>query len=245
MLFYKKTRCTFALNPSVMKNYYHILRVPIQADDSQIRRAYRDLSKKYHPDCNGGSRYCEERFKEINEAYQVLKNPLLREQLRRAMDPRPYQASANGKWAPPDYTQAYKKPRQAQCKPKRPQQGYRPPQNVRLDMNGLFWSGVLFLIFLMPFMMARRPAEAPVGTAAYASFAAYDDASNDRYDYDFKAELDRRYRRDVQYLNEIQRIDPGFHGLDLDTGRYRLHGRTITLSWEILQLIREKHWKMQ
>lgn len=54
------------------KDYYKILGVDRKASDEDIRKAYRDLAKQYHPDRNPNDKQAEERFKEINEAYQVL-----------------------------------------------------------------------------------------------------------------------------------------------------------------------------
>jgi curved DNA-binding protein len=57
------------------KDYYKILGVERKASDDDIRKAYRDLAKKYHPDRNPGDKQAEDRFKDINEAYQVLSDP--------------------------------------------------------------------------------------------------------------------------------------------------------------------------
>lgn len=54
------------------KNYYEVLGVSENATDDQIRKAFRRLAKKYHPDVNPGDRAAESRFKEINEANEVL-----------------------------------------------------------------------------------------------------------------------------------------------------------------------------
>ena len=59
------------------KDYYKVLGVPQSATENEIRRAYRKLAKKHHPDANPGS---EERFKEISAAYDVLSDPATRKE---------------------------------------------------------------------------------------------------------------------------------------------------------------------
>jgi len=54
------------------KDYYEILGVPPNADKKAIQQTYRQLARKYHPDVNPGNKEAEEKFKTINEAYQVL-----------------------------------------------------------------------------------------------------------------------------------------------------------------------------
>ncbi len=54
------------------KDYYQILGVDRKASEDEIKRAYRKLALKYHPDRNPGDKEAEEKFKEVNEAYQVL-----------------------------------------------------------------------------------------------------------------------------------------------------------------------------
>lgn len=61
------------------KDYYKILGVERGAEAAEIKRAYRQLALKYHPDKNPGDDEAEERFKEINEAYEVLGDPGKRE----------------------------------------------------------------------------------------------------------------------------------------------------------------------
>jgi len=58
-----------------MKDYYQILGVDRNATEEEIKRAYRKLALKYHPDRNPGDKSCEEKFKEINEAYACLSDP--------------------------------------------------------------------------------------------------------------------------------------------------------------------------
>jgi curved DNA-binding protein len=57
------------------KDYYKILGVDRSASDKDIKKAYRQLALKYHPDKNPGDKQAEELFKEINEAYEVLGDP--------------------------------------------------------------------------------------------------------------------------------------------------------------------------
>ena len=54
------------------RDYYEVLGVGKDADDSAIKKAYRSLAKKYHPDMNPGDKEAEAKFKEVNEAYDVL-----------------------------------------------------------------------------------------------------------------------------------------------------------------------------
>jgi curved DNA-binding protein len=57
------------------KDYYKTLGVSRDADEKEIHRAFRRLARKHHPDVNPGDPEAEERFKEINEAYEVLSDP--------------------------------------------------------------------------------------------------------------------------------------------------------------------------
>lgn len=65
------------------KDYYEILGVKKTATDPELKKAYRDLAKKYHPDKNKGNKEAENRFKEISEAYAVLSDKDKREQYDR------------------------------------------------------------------------------------------------------------------------------------------------------------------
>ena len=54
------------------RDYYEVLGINRSADENEIKRAYRKLAKKYHPDMNPGDKQAEQKFKEITEAYNVL-----------------------------------------------------------------------------------------------------------------------------------------------------------------------------
>jgi curved DNA-binding protein len=65
--------------PAEFKDYYRILGVPPKATDEEIKKAFRRLAVKYHPDVAKDKKTAEEKFKEINEANEVLSNPVSRE----------------------------------------------------------------------------------------------------------------------------------------------------------------------
>src|SRR5260370_5139510 len=54
------------------RDYYEVLGVPRTASEDDIRKEYRKLARKHHPDVNPGDKSAESKFKEINEAYEVL-----------------------------------------------------------------------------------------------------------------------------------------------------------------------------
>lgn len=61
-----------------MENYYNVLGVSQTATEEELKSAYRKLAKRYHPDSHPNDAECEIRFREINEAYNVLGDPLKR-----------------------------------------------------------------------------------------------------------------------------------------------------------------------
>ena len=54
------------------RDYYEVLSLQKGASDDDIKKAFRQMAKKYHPDLNPGDKEAEARFKEVNEAYEVL-----------------------------------------------------------------------------------------------------------------------------------------------------------------------------
>ena len=62
------------------RDYYEVLGVSKDADDAALKKAYRTLAKKYHPDANPGDKEAEKKFKEASEAYAVLSDPEKRRQ---------------------------------------------------------------------------------------------------------------------------------------------------------------------
>ena len=57
------------------RDYYEVLGISKSADEAAIKKAYRKLAKKYHPDTNAGDTQAEQKFKEITEAYTILSDP--------------------------------------------------------------------------------------------------------------------------------------------------------------------------
>ncbi len=62
------------------RDYYEILGVGRDADDKQLKKAFRKFARKYHPDLNPNDKAAEQRFKEVNEAYEILSDPAKRKQ---------------------------------------------------------------------------------------------------------------------------------------------------------------------
>src|SRR5882762_3477107 len=61
--------------PVQFRDYYETLGVPKTASEDEIRSAFRKLARKYHPDTAQDKKSAEEKFKEINEAFEVLSDP--------------------------------------------------------------------------------------------------------------------------------------------------------------------------
>lgn len=60
---------------AVKRDYYEVLGVGRDASDEAVKKAYRNLAKKYHPDSNSGETQAEQKFREVSEAYSVLSDP--------------------------------------------------------------------------------------------------------------------------------------------------------------------------
>jgi molecular chaperone DnaJ len=78
-------------------DYYEILGVKKDASQDELKKAFRHLARKHHPDLNKGSKEAEEKFKEINEAYQVLSDPQKKAQ---------YDQVGHADFKPGEFTQA-------------------------------------------------------------------------------------------------------------------------------------------
>ena len=65
------------------RDYYEVLGVAKGASDNDIKKAYRKLARQYHPDRNPGDKQAEGRFKEVQDAYDVLSDKKKREQYER------------------------------------------------------------------------------------------------------------------------------------------------------------------
>src|SRR5277367_4644862 len=74
------------------RDYYEVLGVARTATAEEIKKSYRKLAVKYHPDKNPGDKSAEDKFKELGEAYEVLSNP----DKRSAYDRFGHQAFASG-----------------------------------------------------------------------------------------------------------------------------------------------------
>src|SRR5436309_9996530 len=68
------------LRGAMPRDYYEVLGLKRDASDEEIKRAYRQLAREHHPDRNPGDKQAESRFKEVQEAYDILSNKEKRSQ---------------------------------------------------------------------------------------------------------------------------------------------------------------------
>ena len=94
------------------RDYYEVLGVSRVATDEQVKAAYRKLARKFHPDLNPGDRAAEERFKELQEAYDVLSDP----EKRKLYDQygESWRVAEQGGGAPPPQWESFRAGRGAQ-----------------------------------------------------------------------------------------------------------------------------------
>ncbi len=140
-----------------MKNYYLILCLKYNATAEEIKKAYREMALKFHPDRHNCEQYYVEKFQEIHEAYAVLSDPMK----KRQYDIRLYyylnrqtQSYSTPK-PPPRPTQPYK---QTYAQPKQPQsQAYRSqtvPPEVNRYYTKVFVFGIIFGVVFWIFIGA-------------------------------------------------------------------------------------------
>lgn len=68
------------MGPATKRDYYDVLGVSRGSSESEIKKAFRKLARKYHPDVNPGVKSSEQQFKEVSEAYEVLSDPKKKQQ---------------------------------------------------------------------------------------------------------------------------------------------------------------------
>jgi DnaJ-class molecular chaperone len=85
----------------IFKNYYQVLGLESFADADAVKSAFRKLARQHHPDLNAGNALAEERFKDINEAYEVLSNPDKRAMHDAALQAKGARAAAKAPAPPP------------------------------------------------------------------------------------------------------------------------------------------------
>src|SRR5512143_1206631 len=68
------------MGSATKRDYYDLLGISRNASEADIKKAFRKLARKYHPDVNPGSKTSEQMFKEINEAYEVLSDAKKKQQ---------------------------------------------------------------------------------------------------------------------------------------------------------------------
>ena len=80
-----------------MTDWYQVLQISRQASAGEIKSAYRQLAKKYHPDAHPGDQECEVRFREISEAYTILSDEKKRRKYDEELGRQPQKSEHNDK----------------------------------------------------------------------------------------------------------------------------------------------------
>lgn len=112
-----------------MVDYYQILEVSRVASTDEIKTAFRTLAFKYHPDKNAGNRFATAKFREIQEAYEVLSNPGIRKEYDEFLRV----SNSNTTPMPPDTNRSY-----AQRPPSKPTNNPSQGQSTPTTPNMLF-----------------------------------------------------------------------------------------------------------
>ncbi len=119
------------------KDYYELLGVKKNATEEEIKKAYRNLAKKYHPDRNKGNKEAENKFKEFSEAYAVLSDKEKREQYDRlGREAFNFQAGGANPFAGFDFSQFTNRARRGG--------GRRAPSGFTDIFSDLFGGGIQF-----------------------------------------------------------------------------------------------------
>lgn len=176
-------------------NHYQVLGVPRHASLDNIKKAYKTLAKKYHPDVNPGNKFYEDHFKKVNAAYAVLSDPIKRQQ---------YDVKLHYAEHPPVRRPA--QPRNtAQQRPRRPSPVQ--PQasfSIKLGMPSrqtLIACGVV-MIFI---------------AACYTLFNFMNrHASNNNYELGLECEQNKDFAGAMYYYQQ---------GIELDESNYKIHER--------------------
>src|SRR4051812_44823622 len=116
------------------KDYYELLGVKKSASSEEIRKAFRKLARKYHPDVNPGDKAAEEKFKQISEANDVLSDP----KKRKVYDQIGYYSDN----IDPAAAEAYARAQQGGYGPTPGTGGGRGPQGVPVDFEGFDFSDI-------------------------------------------------------------------------------------------------------
>lgn len=130
-----------------MKNFYQILGVPIDATNEEIRTAYRKLATKFHPDKNFGDKYFEDRFKEIQLAYDTLSNQYLRSEYNQKLFDFFQRATSTNKEQ--SYSSATQNPQTS--KAKNPKENKKIKKSILINIKEFFSSksNIFWIIILV------------------------------------------------------------------------------------------------